>query len=169
MKEELLKYLNYTSYNTNPAIVKQILESKKYIEPVEFGAWADDAGSGSPAYYQITFDANVLQKFYDKNATIVLCLYDQYTDGMSKKWSLADCCIFKNIKDNGNIIKSDEELKEVFMSDREYRYIENPTLSFGVDENGKIVADDDGYYWTGPSIESLLMLYSTKKEVFAIY
>lgn len=67
------------------------------------------------------------------------------------------------------MIKSDEELKEVFMPHRDYIYIENPTLSFGVDENGKIVADDDGYYWTGPSIESLLTLYSTKKEVFAIY
>ena len=168
MKEELLKYLNYTPYNTNPAIVKQILESKKYIAPVEFNTWADDAGAGSPTYYYITFDADVLQKFYDKNATIILSICGQYEQS-GQNWNLADYCVFKNIKDNASVIKSDEELKEVFMPHREYRYIENPTLSFGVDENGKIVADDDGYYWTGPKIYSLYTLYETKKEVFAIY
>lgn len=78
MKEELLKYLNYTPHNTNPAIVKQILESKKYIEPVEFSVWADNEGAGSPTYYYITFDADVLQKFYDKNATIILSICGQY-------------------------------------------------------------------------------------------
>ena len=162
MKEELLKYLNYTPYNTNPAIVKQILESKKQVAPVEFVTWSEP-GSGMPTFYEVDIHANVFQKFYDKNATIVLSICGQYEQS-GQKWNLADYCVFKNIKDNANVIKSDEELKEIFMRRRDYRYIENPTLSFSVDENGKILGED----YT-PKIYNLISQYSTEIELFAIY